>query len=153
MESKSDILFVNFPPWDFHHPPLAITYLENYSRKKGLNTKVLDLNIDFYANCKSEDKTMWEIEEFVHWFDPGLFNKQMSRFPGIFEQSTNRILKEKTKLICIFSHAGNLNFIRETLKKVRLKSKTPIVVGGPGVVHKSLIKRIEDLVDFIILGK
>jgi radical SAM superfamily enzyme YgiQ (UPF0313 family) len=113
---------------------LGIEYLSSYLEKNGHNTSLV--------------------------FDPSLFNDQiMFDIPflaKIFDQKKaiiRQILEEKPDLLCFSVITNNYKWALEIAKKIRQKSKVPIVFGGHHATAVPKLVLDNNFVDYVIVGE
>jgi len=155
LTNEKDIILITCPVWGVQMPPLGLAYLATNLKKKGINLKVLDLNIDVYKRVDDKLKELWKFENNKYWSD---LDKD---FKGLFEEEfkycVKRILSFSNIKIYAFSiQATNRLFSIEVIS--RIKKARPdkiIIVGGVGCFDDREREQIFplELVDFFIVGE
>lgn len=126
--TRSSILLVKLPPWDYRTPPLGIAYLATFLKSKGMEAKVFDLNIEMYNSESGEKKKGWGDEDF-HWWQS---NRSEQKYSVMFEHFSDRILSFNTKTIGFSATLPSIPFLNQLLKYIKKKaSDRIIIVGGP----------------------
>jgi hypothetical protein len=87
-ERPPSILLVKTPPWDTRLPPLGITYLSAYLRRKGLDAELWDANIDTYLRYRMDREDLWDMEAAVFWFTP-------ERVAEVFNHEADLVARRK----------------------------------------------------------
>jgi len=147
---KNKTLIINPPFFEPHRPSISCAILAEIYRLEGHDVTVLDLNIELFHVIKSERFHEFqinfvnnlasgeELEEFAQWLDQQLIN--LDEYEWI--------------TITGFSFWNN-KMVRIICENIRSKTKTKIVVGGPGIEANNYGQRLhsESLVDYYVHGE
>jgi len=155
LTNEKDVILITCPVWGIQMPPLGLAYLATNLKKKGINLKVLDLNIEVYKRVDNKLKDLWKFENNKYWCD---WDKDFGElFEEEIEYCLKRILSFSNTKICAFStQATNRLFSIEIIKKIKRKNPDKvIIVGGTGCFDDKEREQIFplELVDFFIVGE
>ena len=153
--NEKDIILITCPVWGVQMPPLGLAYLTTNLKRKGINLKVLDLNIDVYNRVDDKLKELWKFENNKYWCD---LDKPFRKIiKDEIDYCVNRILSfSNTKIYAFSIQATNRLFSIEVIKKIKRKEPNKIIiVGGTGCFDDKEREQIfpTDLIDFFIVGE
>lgn len=130
-----DIAIIQPPGWSCQNPPLGLALLKSYLAQKGLNAKVLDLNIVLYNLRHGLYANAWELANgYYTWERESYVRKMFSFYSVEILNFIYSVLSLSPKVIGFSAH--NPSFISAKLlafKVKQLSPKTKIIFGGPQV--------------------
>lgn len=141
MKSREDldVALVMCPGWGVEYPPVGISYLSGFLKRKGINAKCFDFNIEFYKLCR--EKEYWNLNSPEYFIVPDLFKKNI--FPKVepfIEKWAVQILADNPKIVgfSLFMPTVNISLLLAAQLK-KLKKELIVIGGGPEVTR---IKRV-----------
>lgn len=150
--TKPSVLLIKLPPWDINFPPLGIAYLSVYMEKKGIEAKVLDLNLEIYKNVDSSIREAWKNNNYFYWQTDKLANE----FEGVVSWVVEKILSFNATVIGFSMTISSRKLFKIIIG--RLKAKAPdkvIVLGGPFTAWKEFRNSLDEykkFVDYFVIG-
>ncbi|MEM7816427.1 MAG: radical SAM protein [Candidatus Aenigmatarchaeota archaeon] len=144
------VYIINCPPSWIKTPPLSLVYLKNYLKNKGVNIKIIDLNILFFK-LFNYNKIEWL--KLNKNFEQNLFNLVEEKYPFIFENLYKRI--EKIEFIGFSLFKRNFSFSLNLANRVKEKfPEKNIIFGGPEILFLKLENKINCLQKYLwVLGE
>ena len=124
------VYLIQAPPFWLKTPPLALAYLENYIKNKGLMVKVRDLNIELFklAKIAVKDWLTLNLE-----FEEGLFSFAEQNFTQLLESLYAQI--KNYELIGFSLFKRNVPFSFSLANKIKeIFPEKNIIFGGPEVL-------------------
>ncbi len=169
MPLSRDVLLVICPMWGTCLPPIGIAYIAAYLEHKGILCDVMDLNISLYSSAGTEDRRLWQMENFHLWSQENMFPFIKEKFSTAIQSAVQNIIDKKFKIVGFSLHGANILFSIEMAKALREKAQNiRIVFGGSSCCflhenpmpfrfltsnHHAASLLPEGVVDFIVAGE
>ncbi len=153
--SGQEILLVIFPCWGIDTPPLGLASIGSYLKSKGIDVKVLDLNLEIYHRVSSGLKKLWEMDKSHLWWMPSLFYKDIQPLiaPEV-EWAAQKIINYDIDIVGVSVYATNRLFTKEVIKKIKENCNKTIIAGGRGIYDVLERENFpKGLVDYFIIGE
>ncbi len=156
---KSDVLFVNLPPWEPEVPPLGSACVSSYLRNKGFKTEVYDLNIKLYRQMSQDQQYLFSMTYSSSWFKEDEFAGIYERIKSFADPLIEKIVSNPAPVIAFSMPTNCSDRIAEIVIK-RIKEREPskiVVLGGVSISileqRSDLLRRIKDSVDYCVVGE
>ncbi|MCM2325697.1 MAG: B12-binding domain-containing radical SAM protein, partial [Candidatus Woesearchaeota archaeon] len=150
-----NVMLVICPPWDTSMPPLGLAYLSSSLKKKGYDTRIIDVNIDLFSKATTSEKKLWNMERYMDWTEKNAHMHFLKMYNSYFSNILTEIEKSSPILIGMSINAANHLFSTELAKMI--KDKFPdvkICVGGPNSDAVYLLQsEIVNYLDFSVIGE
>lgn len=125
------VVLVAMPPWSIDVAPIGVAYVSRYLRHKGVETRVVDLNHQFYYSVPEESRHIWEPNFEAHWFGSSRVRKTLELLDEQLDRGVESILAHDPRIVGI-SVCGPKQAVAIELIR-RLKRAAPdlhVVLGG-----------------------
>ncbi|NOZ64165.1 MAG: radical SAM protein [Caldiserica bacterium] len=152
---NSEILLVNLPAWGVDTPPLSLASISSFLQSRGINAKVLDLNVELYHRVPPERRKLWEMDySHLWWEEDSFYNQIKPSLESEIEWAAERIMAENTDKVGFSVYAPNRFFSREVARIIKEKSQKILIAGGRGV-YDVLERRNfpAGLIDYFVVGE
>jgi len=145
-----DIVYsLQCPPHWVKTPPLGLEFIRKYCALKGINVKIIDLNIIFYKLLKISMKNWLTLDKD---FEQSLYDTVKEKYPDTIEN----ILRKLKDATCVGFYLSSRNkyFTYRLIEEIKyMYPDKKIALGGPEVLFKKLRKEPFDKRFFWVIGE
>ncbi len=124
------------PPHWIKTPPLGLEFIKNYSKKRKIEVKIIDLNILCYKLLGTDKRTWLSLDKK---FEENLFSLIKRKHPQIIKNIFKKL--KNANLIGFSLYKRNRPFTFSFIEEVKSAyPKKKIVIGGPEVLFMKMRK-------------
>jgi len=131
-KSQYDIILIMCPFWSVSQPPIGLGLLAEYLKSKNLDSKVIDLNIEFYNDSDEQFKQLWNYQN-IDWKETIYYEYFKREFSKYISKYLNLILKYKPTFVGFSVNKNSLISLEVAKRLKEIDSSVKIIFGGPGV--------------------
>ena len=145
-----DIVYsLQCPPHWVKTPPLGLEFIRKYCAKKGINVRIIDLNVIIYKLLKTSLKEWLTLNKD---FEQSLYDTVKEKYPDIIK---NILLKlENAACVGFYLSSRNKHFTYRLAGEINsVYPNKKIALGGPEVLFKKLRNEPFDERFFWVIGE
>jgi hypothetical protein len=134
-----DIVFLMCPGWGVSQPPLGISCLSGFLKRRGFTAQCFDLSLELFRIIP--EKKYWELNYPEFFTDPKLFSEKiLPHMGGFVDMWVQKIIELNPGAVgfSLFMSNMNVSFLLARCLRER-KSGIVLIGGGPEVTR---IKRV-----------
>jgi len=125
------VVLVAMPPWSVESPPVGVACISTYLRTQGIQTRIVDLNLELYQSLPREQRYLWSLNFEACWLEEGKFANTLPLLSEALDRWVDNILAAEPAVVGISVCSPKQRISLELLQ--RLKARAPqvhIVLGG-----------------------
>jgi len=132
VRARPEVVLVTLPPWGVNNPPVALAYLSNFLKHHGIQSEVIDLNIDFYHAAPEDLKLLWHVENKNYWSNEKTFEVIRYIFAEELEKAAEKILECDAPIIGFSVVDPKERITIDLIRRIRRHNQLArIILGGP----------------------
>lgn len=152
--NSAKIALVMVPPWQTKMPPLGLAYLSSFLRSKGIETKVIDLNVKLFNQTQPQKKYLWDITTLNNLTSLELGQHFCAEFYDELNNFVDEVISSKIEIIGLSTTIASINVAVYIAQQIKTKAPSRLIIlGGPGIFWDHQFVDKERLVDVFVFGE
>lgn len=153
-QEDEELILVMTPPWQTKMVPLGLAYLSSFLSAKGINVKVVDLNVKLFNGCENDKRHFWNISTINSFTPAQLAQNFVQEFAKELNDFIKMVCRSSAKLIGFSTTVASINIAVYLARQIKSRDPSKVMIlGGAGSFWGTSEVDPERLIDIFVVGE